>query len=103
MAHAHGFRCNAQLRHWNLHARYDGENPRVLKRLVEDHGVIVREFPNDVLEEAWKESNSYLLEQSSANPDFRKIYESWNAFRKESFPYFAGNESVYGQFAFPKT
>ena len=84
-------------------ARYDGENPRVLKRLVEDHGVIVREFPNDVLEEAWKESNSYLLEQSSANPDFRKIYESWNAFRKESFPYFAGNESVYGQFAFPKT
>jgi TRAP-type mannitol/chloroaromatic compound transport system substrate-binding protein len=83
-------------------ARYDAENPRVLKRLVEEHDVIVREFPTDILEEAWKESNSYLEEQSSANPDFRKIYQSWNAFRKESFPYFAGNESVYGQFAFPK-
>jgi len=83
-------------------AKYDAQNPRALMRLVEDHDVKVREFPTDILDEAWEQSNSYLEEQSSENPSFQKIYESWKIFRQESFPYFAGNESVYGQFAFPK-
>jgi TRAP-type mannitol/chloroaromatic compound transport system substrate-binding protein len=83
-------------------ARYDAQNPKALQRLVGNHNVTIQTFSTDILEKAWKESNSYLQEQSSENPSFRKIYESWDLFRKESFPYFAGNESVYGQFAFPK-
>jgi TRAP-type mannitol/chloroaromatic compound transport system substrate-binding protein len=54
------------------------------------------------MEAAWSESDAYLREQAAANADFKKIYDSWSEFRAYSFPYLAGNESVYEQFAFSK-
>lgn len=81
-------------------ARYDVENPKALARLVNDHGVRLRRFSPEILQAAWNESNAYLEEQAAADPAFRRVYEPWNAFRREAFPYFAGNEQHYAQFAF---
>jgi TRAP-type mannitol/chloroaromatic compound transport system substrate-binding protein len=84
----------------DMMARYDTENPKALRRLVEDHGVTLRSFSDEILSAAWRESNAYLEEQAAADATFRRVYESWNAYRMEAFPYFAGNEQRYAQFAF---
>lgn len=81
-------------------ARYDVENPKALARLVNDHGVTLRAYSDDILQAAWRESNAYLEEQAAADPAFRRVYESWNAYRQQVFPYFAGNEQHYASFAF---
>lgn len=83
-------------------ARYDAENPKALARLTGEHGVTLRHFPTDIMEAAWKESNAFLEEQAASDATFRRIYEPWKAFRKQSFPYFAGNEAAYANFAFGK-
>ncbi|MDT8340057.1 MAG: TRAP transporter substrate-binding protein DctP [Longimicrobiales bacterium] len=81
-------------------ARYDVENPRALRRLVQEHGVRLRAFSDEILRAAWRESNAFLEEQAAADATFRRVYESWNAYRMEVFPYFAGNEQHYARFAF---
>ena len=75
---------------------------RLLSSYVRDHGVRLRTYPNDVMEAAWQESNTHLEEQAISHAGFRKIYESFKAFRNVSFPYFAGNEHAYGRFALPR-
>jgi TRAP-type mannitol/chloroaromatic compound transport system substrate-binding protein len=81
-------------------ARYDAENPKALARLVNDHGVTLRRYSDDILEAAWRESNAYLEEQAAADATFRRVYESWRDFRQVAFPFFAGNEQAYSSFAF---
>jgi TRAP-type mannitol/chloroaromatic compound transport system substrate-binding protein len=87
---------------FNMTARYDAENPKALTTLVQEHGVQLRVFPTDVMEAAWRESNEYLEEQAAANAGFQRVYDSFKQFREVSFPYFAGNETEYARFAFPK-
>jgi TRAP-type mannitol/chloroaromatic compound transport system substrate-binding protein len=81
-------------------ARYDVENPKALNRLVNEHGVQLRAFSEEILQAAWRESNAFLEEQAASDATFRRVYESWNAYRLEVFPYFAGNEQHYARFAF---
>ncbi len=81
-------------------ARYDAENPHALETLVREHGVQVRSYPRDILEAAWRETNAYFEEQAGENADFRRVYDSFRAFRDASFRYFAGNEQEYATFAF---
>jgi TRAP-type mannitol/chloroaromatic compound transport system substrate-binding protein len=82
--------------------RYDVENPKALKRLVEDHGVTLRAFSQEIMDAAWRESNAYLEDQAVGDAAFRSVYEQWKAFRETAFPYFAGTEMHYAAFAFPK-
>ena len=83
-------------------AKYDVEEPLAMRRLVQDHGVILRQYPPDILDAAWRESNAFLEEQSAADASFRRVYESWNAFRRTAFRYGAGNELAYQRYAFAK-
>ena len=81
-------------------ARYDIENPKALRRLVNDHGVTLRSYSPDILQAAWREANAFLEEQAASDATFRRVYDSWDAYRQEVFPYFAGNEQHYADFAF---
>lgn len=83
-------------------ARYDVEEPKAMRRLIDDHGVTLREYPPDVLDAAWRESNDFLREQASADAGFRRVYESWSRFRASSFPYAGGNELAYQRSAYPR-
>ena len=83
-------------------ARYDVENPLALERLTSEHGVTLRSFSDDILDAAWRETNSYLEEQAAADAGFRRVYDSWREFRTRSFRYSRGNELEYARFAFPK-
>ena len=81
-------------------ASYDAANPAALRRLVNEHGVTLREYPGEILDAAWRESNAMLEEQASADATFREVYDSWRTFRDGSFPYAAGNELAYANAAF---
>jgi TRAP-type mannitol/chloroaromatic compound transport system substrate-binding protein len=83
-------------------ARYDAENPRVLEKLVREDGVQLRPFSEEIMEACYRESQSYLEEQAAANPSFKKVYDSFKAYRDRAFPFFAGNELQYARFTFPK-
>jgi TRAP-type mannitol/chloroaromatic compound transport system substrate-binding protein len=83
-------------------ARFDVANPVALERLVREHGVQLRVFSNDIMEAAWRESNAFLEEKAATDPVFRTVYQSFKAFRDQSFPYFNGNEAAYARFAFAK-
>ncbi|MCG6955795.1 MAG: ABC transporter substrate-binding protein [Gemmatimonadetes bacterium] len=83
-------------------AAYDAASPPVLRQLVRDHGVVLREFSTEIMDAAWKASNAYLEEQAADDANFKKVYDNWKQFRADAFPYFAGNELAYANFAFPK-
>jgi len=83
-------------------ARYDAENPVALQTLVNEHGVTLRQFSEEIMQAAWEESNAYLEEQAADDETFRRVYESFREFRSQVYPYFAGNELAFAQFAFPK-
>jgi TRAP-type mannitol/chloroaromatic compound transport system substrate-binding protein len=83
-------------------AKYDVEEPRAMRRLVEEHGVILHEYAPDILDAAWREANAFLEEQAAADAAFRRVHASWKAFRASAFPYAAGNELSYQRSAFPR-
>jgi TRAP-type mannitol/chloroaromatic compound transport system substrate-binding protein len=78
-------------------AAYDAANPPALQRLVQDHGVIVSRYSDDVMEAAWRESHAYLEELSASNPEFGALYESYRTFRDAQWAYASGNELTYQQ------
>ena len=81
-------------------AAYDNANPLALRRLVDEQGVVVREYARDIMDAAWRESNAYLEEESAADATFRAVYESYRAFRDAQWPYANGNELAYQVSAF---
>ena len=81
-------------------AAYDNANPLALQRLINEHGVEVREYPQDIMDAAWRESNAYLEEQSADDATFREVYESYRAFRDVQWSYAKGNELAYQVSAF---
>jgi TRAP-type mannitol/chloroaromatic compound transport system substrate-binding protein len=83
-------------------AVYDVEEPKAMRRLIDDHGVVLREYPADILDAAWRESNAYLEELAVADASFRRVFDSWKAFRASAFPYAAGNELAYQRDAFSR-
>ena len=83
-------------------SRYDAENPKALNRLVNDHGVTLMQYPDDIMEAAWVESNAYLEEQAASNESFRLVYDSWKVFRTDIFRFFGRNELAYASDAFPR-
>jgi TRAP-type mannitol/chloroaromatic compound transport system substrate-binding protein len=83
-------------------AAYDAMNPPALERLVRDHGVVVRPYSDDIMEAAWRESNEYLAELSAQNADFRRMYESYTAFRYGQWEYARGNDLTYQEWVIPR-
>ena len=47
------------------------------------------------MDAAWRESNAYLEEQAAGDASFRRVYESYKAFRDVQWSYAQGNELYY--------
>jgi len=65
-----------------VQAKYDARNPQALRRLVAN-GTILRPFSQDVMEACLKASTEVNAETSATNPDYKKMWESQQAFRNE--------------------
>jgi len=73
----------ASYAHTEMQARYDSRNPAALKRLVAA-GAKVLPFPKAVMDLAFKESMALYAELNDTNPQWKKIYGDYAAFRKDA-------------------
>ena len=64
-------------------ANYDAKNPAALRNLVAG-GAQLRPYPEDVLVAGFAAANKLYAELSAANPEFKTIFESQQAFRNEA-------------------
>ncbi|MGL4573262.1 MAG: TRAP transporter substrate-binding protein [Burkholderiaceae bacterium] len=80
-----------------MQARYDARNPAALKRLVSGGTKLFR-FPKDVMDSAFKEAMALYSELSGTNPAWKKIYDDYSAFRRDSNLWFRFAESGFDDF-----
>ncbi len=78
-------------------AKYDALNPAALRRLVAG-GAQLRPFPRDVLDAAFKASNDLYAETAAKNASFKKIYDSYAAFRNDSVVWMRVTENTFDDF-----
>jgi len=78
-------------------ARYDARNPAALKRLIAA-GAQLRPFPQPVMEACLKASNEVNAETSAANPDYKKVLDSMQAFRNDEYLWWQVAEYTYDGF-----
>jgi TRAP-type mannitol/chloroaromatic compound transport system substrate-binding protein len=83
---------------WSL-AKYDVDNPAALRRLVAD-GTELRSFSEDILEASYEAAFGLYAETAAKNAKFRKIYDSWKAFREDSRLWLRVVEQSYDNFAY---
>ena len=87
----------AAVAHIDMQARYDAKNPAALKSLVKA-GVKVLPFPKAVLDEAFKQSMQLYDELSAKNPNWKKVYEDYSAFRREQNLWFRFAEASFDRY-----
>ena len=83
--------------HVDMQAKYDGRNPAALKALVASK-VKVLPFPKDVMDEAFKQATALYAEISASNPDWKKIYDDYSAFRKDQNQWFRFTEATFDRY-----
>ncbi len=66
----------------DMQAKYDARNPAALRRLVQG-GAQLRPFPVEVMEACFKAANELYAETSAKNADFKKVHDSYMAFRSD--------------------
>jgi TRAP-type mannitol/chloroaromatic compound transport system substrate-binding protein len=87
----------ASYAHVEMQAKYDARNPKALKELV-GAKVKVMPFPKDVLDLAFKESMALYAEISAKNPNWKKVYDDYAAFRKDQNLWFRFTEARFDSF-----
>jgi len=83
--------------HVDMQGKYDARNPAALKRLVASGSKLFR-FPKDLMESAFKESLALYSELSAANPNWKKVYEDYAAFRRDQNLWFRFTEAGFDDF-----
>jgi TRAP-type mannitol/chloroaromatic compound transport system substrate-binding protein len=62
-------------------ANYDSKNPMALQRLV-NNGVKLHQFSKEIMNACYKAANEIYADEAGKNPAFKKIFDSWDKFRK---------------------
>ncbi len=74
---------------------YTARNNEALRELVEEHGVQLRRFPDDVLKALWLGTRQALDELVAKDPMSAKVYASYSAFYKGVRNYHHISEQAY--------
>ncbi|MHB1198001.1 MAG: TRAP transporter substrate-binding protein [Polaromonas sp.] len=83
--------------HVEMQAKYDALNPGALKQLV-GGGTKVLPFPKDVMDMAFKEAMALYAELNASNPNWKKVYEDYSAFRRDENLWFRFTEMRFDSF-----
>jgi TRAP-type mannitol/chloroaromatic compound transport system substrate-binding protein len=89
--------CAAAFAHTEMQAKYDARNPTALKQLVGGKTKVLP-FPKDIMDLAFKHSMDLYKEVSAKNPNFKKVYDDYSAFRRDQNLWFRFTEMRYDQF-----
>jgi len=68
-------------------AEFNTRNNQALKTLVDEHGVQLRRFPNDVLAALHRYSDEVMQEIAASDPMIARVYESYTAFARGIEPW----------------
>lgn len=88
--------ATATVNSWML-AKYDHDNPMALKRLVAN-GAQVRIYSREILNAAFDAAEQIYAGLNAQNPNFKKIFDSWDAYRREESQWFRINELSFDSF-----
>ncbi|MEO7056157.1 MAG: TRAP transporter substrate-binding protein [Caldimonas sp.] len=83
--------------HVDMQAKYDARNPAALKTLVGNGAKLFR-FPKDMMDAAFKEAMALYSEMGSTNAPWKKIYEDYSNFRRDSNLWFRFTEAGFDDF-----
>ena len=78
-------------------AQYDGVNVGALKKLVAA-GTELRPFTPEIMTACYAAANQTYEEYSAANPAFKKIHDSYMAYRNDSYLWWQVAELGYDSF-----
>ena len=81
----------------DMQAKYDARNPAALKRLV-GGGAKLFKFPKDFMDAAFKEAMALYSELNGSNPAWKKIYDDYSTFRRDSNLWFRFTEASFDDF-----
>ncbi len=83
--------------HIDMQTRYDARNVAALKQLV-GSGVKLFRFPKDVMDASFKEAMALYSEIGNTNPNWKKIYDDYSAFRRDQNLWFRLAEASFDDF-----
>jgi TRAP-type mannitol/chloroaromatic compound transport system substrate-binding protein len=89
--------CAASYAHIDMQAKYDARNPAALMQLVAGKTKVLA-FPKDLMELAFKEAMALYDELSAKNPNWKKVYADYSAFRKQQNLWFRFSEASFDRF-----
>ncbi|MBU2967713.1 TRAP transporter substrate-binding protein [Amphritea sp. 2_MG-2023] len=79
----------------NMLADFTTKNNQALQQLVDEEGVELRKFPDDVLRELRTLSAEVVAEEAAKDPMSQKVYDSFVKFREQSIKWHAVSEQAY--------
>jgi len=83
--------------HVVMQASYDAKNPAALKQLV-SQGTKLHRFPRDVMDASFKAAMDVYAELNAKNAGWKKIYDDYNAFRRDQNLWFRFAEAGFDDF-----
>ena len=96
-AYQAAMRSAAAMANQSVRAKYDAANPEALKKLVIG-GAQLRLFPQETLAACYKTANDIYAELSLENPNFKKIADSYMAFRADEYLWWQVAEYSFDNF-----
>ena len=78
-------------------SQYTAKNASALMKLISEHNVQLKRFPDLVLAELGKQSKKIVREVAARDAFTQKVYDSFNAFRKQSVTWDQISEGGYSQ------
>jgi TRAP-type mannitol/chloroaromatic compound transport system substrate-binding protein len=87
----------ASYAHVDMQAKYDAKNPVALKELVAAGTQLFR-LPKDTMDAAFKFAEAHYAELSGKNPQWKKIYADYAAFRKDQNLWFRFSEAGFDSY-----
>lgn len=83
--------------HHDMMAKYDARNSGALRTLVSG-GSKLHRFPKDVMDGSFKAAMDVYSELSASNPEWKKIYADYSAFRRDANLWFRFSEAAFDSF-----
>ncbi len=88
-------RTTAQFINQDMLNEYTSRNNAALVELVEKHGVKLLRFPKDVISTLRVISNEVINELAAKDPAIKKVYNSFDAYRKQVSSYHKVSEQAF--------
>ena len=88
-------RCAAlRMNHWVL-SEFEAQNSIYLDKLINEEKINLRQFPEEVMAELRKHAKEIIAEMVESDPFARKVYESYEGFRRRITPWAIASEKIY--------